>query len=163
PERDGQLSWLAPSQQNRGAGGDNPPTTDTPEGPILRSARIGNTETASQSPGGSGGQSLPLWIQAAVRFGYRYLPIAATGPPVASSAFQPRVVSNSPCCCAQCCRVHPPVMDEYYFWLCDSRYFESQIQDADWGATKDDPTSDWQRPDKLPGLLDWPAKRMVRL
>jgi hypothetical protein len=75
-------------------------------------------------------------------------------------------------CCGDCGRVHPPVMDEYYFWLVDSEYYDPAIlnpadptlhQDADWGVVPPDMTSDWHRRNRLPQLLLWPARPMVRL
>lgn len=47
-------------------------------------------------------------------------------------------------------------MDEYYFWLLDSRYYRepSPGQDAAW---------DWEEPATLPGLLLWNAEPMVHL
>jgi len=47
-----------------------------------------------------------------------------------------------------------------------SRYYDDEVnQDADRGITTDpdNPQSDWHRKDKLPGLLHWGSKPMVRL
>ncbi len=168
PERDARPSWLAPSQKTIGRGDGNnhvpdanPHHEEPNHGEALVLA-VANVNTFS------GAQQLPLWIQAAIRLGVRFLRVAAAGEPLASSAFQPRHQGGGVCCC-HCGKVHPPVMDEYYFWLVDSRYYAAQKQDADWGATpatpaaQADPTSDWERIEKLPGLLDWPSKPMVRL
>jgi hypothetical protein len=136
PDRDARPSWLAPPQVEELL---SPPEPD---------------------PSGN----LPLWIQAAIRLGVRFLRIAAAGEPSASAVFEPRDLGTAPCC-IHCGKIHPPVTDEYYFWLVDSRYYDAQVQDADWGTDRvsDDPTTDWERPDKLPGLLNWPSKPMVRL
>ena len=100
---------------------------------------------------------LPLWLQAAVRLGTRFLRVAAAGEPPATSSFMPAANSASPCCC-DCGRVHPPVMDEYYFWLVNSEYYDPTVlnvadptlyQDADWGVAPGDMTSDWHRPAQL--------------
>jgi hypothetical protein len=134
PERDARPSWLA----------------ELPGQELL------------SPPESDPGEDLPLWIQAAVRLGVRFRRIAAASDPPASTRFEPRHVARPPCC-NYCGKVHPAVIDEYYFWLVDSRYFEAQTQDADWGATPDDPTSDWERDDKLPDLLHFPSKPVVRL
>jgi len=34
-------------------------------------------------------------------------------------------------CCVECGVAHPPDVDEYYFWLQDTRHFKNQLQDAD--------------------------------
>ena len=114
---------------------------------------------------------LPLWLQAAVRLGTRFLRIAAAGEPPASSSFLPPGKAT-PLCCAECGRVHPPVMDEYYFWLVNSEYYDPSVlnpadptlyQDADWGVVPPDMTSGWHRRDRLPQLLAWPKRPMVKL
>ncbi|NHZ81412.1 insecticidal toxin complex protein [Massilia sp. CCM 8695] len=159
PERHARPTWLAPSQRQLDQGGNTPeppPATD----PVL------TLRAATMQP-----PRLPLWIEAAVRLGTRFLRIAAAGEPPAWSRFAPPHMAPG-ACCAQCGEVHPPVMDEYYFWLVDGKYYDPASlnpdrpdlpQDAAWGATPADTTSDWHRPDKLPQLLSWPSKKMVRL
>ncbi|HEX4966043.1 MAG TPA: neuraminidase-like domain-containing protein [Thermoanaerobaculia bacterium] len=150
PERDARPSWLAP---------------------VVRAAEKGKDGAAVVEAGTPAGEleRLPLWLQAAVRLGTRFLRIAAAGVPPASTALVPRDPAGEAGCCACCCgRVHPPVADEYYFWLEDSRSFEEVTQDADQGAAPpDDPsndtTSDWHRPEKLPGLLHWKSEPSVHL
>jgi hypothetical protein len=157
PERDARPSWLAPSQEligNRDDDGGTPDPDDTDGEPFV--PILTNVTTFS------GERQLPLWIQSAIRLGVRFLRIAVAGEAPASSEFKPHHYGEGLCCC-QCGKVHPPLMDEYYFWLVDSRYYTAQTQDADWGATPADPTSDWERDAKLPSLLHWPAKPMVRL
>jgi hypothetical protein len=175
PERHARPSWIAPSQR-QGDGGVPLPNPDGGNtGPILEIA-VGeaNGDPDGNGNGDGGGASptqLPLWLQAAVRIGTRFLRIAAAGEPSASSSFMPPQTSVSTCCC-ECGRVHPPVMDEYYFWLVNSEYYDPTVlnnadktlyQDADWGAAPGDLTSDWHRPDQLPKLLAWPTKPMVKL
>jgi receptor-binding and translocation channel-forming TcA subunit of Tc toxin/ABC toxin-like protein len=108
--------------------------------------------------------NLPFWIQAAIRLGVHFLRVAAAGEPPASTVFEPRDPLTTSCC-IHCGKLHSPVTDEYYFWLIDSKHLEAQVQDADWGTDRvaDDPTIDWERPDQLPGLLNWPSNAMVRL
>lgn len=61
--------------------------------------------------------------------------------------------------------MHPPVVDEYYFWLQDARHFsaDGETQNADQGVNPADPTSDWHDPAELPGLLHWESEPMVLL
>ncbi len=158
PERDARPSWLAPV-----IGG------GSPEGGRDASPEVSSAAT----------EPLPLWIQSAVRMGARFVRVAAAGTPPASTAFTPRRYPDRPGCCEECGRAHLPVIDEYCFWLQDSRHFDEVGQDPLTGARPDpqppapnaeqadplppDPTSDWHRTDKLPGLLDWPSKPMVHL
>ncbi|MDM0069626.1 neuraminidase-like domain-containing protein [Variovorax sp. J31P207] len=181
PERHARPSWLAPSQlQIAGGGGDGQPNPDgnPNDGPVIALAAVatgaanGNgDDNGDGNPNGASPPQLPLWLQAAVRLGTRFLRIAAAGEPPATSSFIPAVTSISTCCC-DCGRVHPPVMDEYYFWLVNSEYYDptdlnvadkTLYQDADWGAAAGDMTSDWHRPSQLPKLLAWPKKPMVKL
>lgn len=170
PERHARPSWLAPSQRLH-SDGRTPGTDDSPV--------VGRGTPAAGSPEGlptnnpSNGApaQLPLWLQAAVRLGTRFLRIAAAGEPLATSSFMPPAKSTSLCCC-ECGRVHPPVMDEYYFWLVNSEYYDPSVlnpadpslyQDADWGAVPPDMTSDWHRRTRLPQLLAWPKRPLVKL
>lgn len=121
---------------------------------------------ASSIPGTtqSGSTDLPLWFQAAVRLGAEFIRVAAAGIPSASTTFEPKCgASQSSACCSACGRTHPALMDEYYFWIEDSRHYVEQTQVAEWGATATDPQTDWHRPNKLPGLLNWNSKAMVHL
>ncbi len=116
---------------------------------------------AADSPDSS--KRLPLWVQAAIRLGVKFVRVAAAGEPPASTPFEPGRPGDEPGCCLQCGKQHPPVIDEYYFWLMDSRYYDKVKQDADWGTTSDNPESDWHRKEKLPGLLHWRSEPMVHL
>ncbi|HEY7496087.1 MAG TPA: neuraminidase-like domain-containing protein, partial [Candidatus Tectomicrobia bacterium] len=140
PERQARLSWLATLPEAR----DTP--LDSPE---------------AEAPRATAG--LPFWLQAAIRLGVRFLRIAAAGEPPASTAFAPHPPDSEQGCCADCGKPHPPVIDEYYFWLLDSRYYEGTVQEAAWGATAENSQSDWHRPDRLPQLLHWPSAPMVHL
>ncbi|RSZ60449.1 insecticidal toxin complex protein [Massilia atriviolacea] len=160
PERHARPSWLAASQRQFGNRDDRP--TPLPDQ---------DHDLSTQVPGDAQAQRLPLWIEAAVRLGTRFLRIAAAGEPSAWSRFAPSHAAPASCC-AQCGEVHAPVMDEYYFWLEDGSYHDPASlnpdqpalpQDAAWGSTANDATSDWHRADKLPKLLAWPSRKMVRL
>ncbi|HEY9892565.1 MAG TPA: neuraminidase-like domain-containing protein [Candidatus Sericytochromatia bacterium] len=115
---------------------------------------------------------LPMWLQAAVRLGTKFIRVAAAGIPPATTTFKPKCgTSESSACCSVCGKVHPALMDEYYFWIEETQYYDEQQQIAEWGAVADNPKekivgdaqTDWHRPDKLPGLLHWKSKRMVHL
>ncbi|MEE8550195.1 MAG: neuraminidase-like domain-containing protein [Gemmatimonadota bacterium] len=128
---------------------------------------------------------LPLWIRAAVRLGVRFVRVAAAAVPQASARFAPRHTENEDPCCTECGRVHAPLVDEYYFWLQKAHYYDDDpktwvdtdlhtpitdpdigkdpSQLIDGGITFDNPTSDWQRPDKLPSLLYWQTHPAVIL
>jgi hypothetical protein len=181
------VTWIPPVRDGDGddgkgdgngdGDGDETGHDDVPTPMILAHADTGDTrmfdETGtSNGTGTSDGTSLPVdtdrlpfWIQAAIRLGARFVRVAAAGTPPASTAFLPRQADATTGCCDDCGRIHPPTIDEYYFWLADGRRFESadQVQDADVGAVEGDPTSDWYRPEKLPGLLDWPSRPVVHL
>lgn len=185
PERHARPSWLAPSQrrftddQTPSTDGINegPGTSDGPQGTddvIEGSGTFDGppaTNGSSGTPATAASPQLPLWLQAAVRLGTRFLRIAAAGEPPATSSFMPSGNTTS-VCCADCGRVHPPVMDEYYFWLVNSEYYDPSVlnpadptlyQDADWGVAPPDMTSDWHRRNRLPQLLVWPTRPMVKL
>nr|WP_281720110.1 neuraminidase-like domain-containing protein [Nitrosomonas nitrosa] len=168
PERHARPSWLAPSQRQLGGTtqgkNDVAGVARTFDGPPSTNGSTG-TSSSPTSP------QLPLWLQAAVRLGTRFLRVAAAGEPPATSMFMSpeKAVSD---CCAECGRVHPPVMDEYYFWLVNSEYYDPSVlnpavpslyQDADWGVVPPDMTSDWHRGNRLPQLLVWPTRPMVKL
>jgi hypothetical protein len=98
--------------------------------------------------------SLPFWIQAAIRLGVRFVRVAAAAEPLASTAFAPRPDDGEPACCVECGKPHPALVDEYYFWLIDSRQHLTQEQDAGWT---------WDDPNELPSLLYWDSEPAVHL
>ncbi|WP_437827895.1 neuraminidase-like domain-containing protein [Sorangium sp. So ce1153] len=181
PERHARPAWLAPLFRMRRA-----PTPDEPgegerprdkrhDGDRQPPIRVVSAELAPQEGGSLVHataaplpvplERLPLWIQAAVRLGTRFVRVAAAGTPPASTGFSPRRPDSKGGCCADCGRVHPPVVDEYYFWLQDARHFspDDEIQNADQGVTSAGVLSDWHNPEKLPELLHWDSRPMVLL
>ena len=184
PERHARPSWLAPlfrirpSQTEDGDGVPNQPDNNNPdrigsdpqemEGPNADVSSL----AVSAAPFAKSIESLPLWIQAAIRLGTRFVRVAAAGVPPAATGFYPRTRDAVDTCCKDCGKIHPPVVDEYYFWLMDSRHFSSDdvVQHAEQGlvdpANPDiapEQTSDWHRPEKLPGLLLWGSHPSVHL
>ncbi|HEX8353589.1 MAG TPA: hypothetical protein VF611_11860, partial [Pyrinomonadaceae bacterium] len=112
----------------------------------------------------AGASDLPMWLRAAVRMGARFVRVAAAGVPPAVTTFEPKCgPPDASACCTACGKAHAPLVDEYYFWIEDARHYEEKRQVAEWGATDDDPQTDWHRPGKLPGLLHWNSQPMVHL
>ena len=107
---------------------------------------------------------LPLWLQAAVRLGTKFVRVAAAGIPPATTTMGANCQSEEDgSCCVDCEAVKPTLIDEYYFWIEESAYYDEQEQIAEWGADAKDPQTDWHRPEKLPSLLHWKSKKMVHL
>ncbi|MQA29779.1 MAG: insecticidal toxin complex protein [Luteitalea sp.] len=171
PERHARPSWLAPTQRLLTDGRPTGSTDGGSQPPSVLAVAPGATPSTNTPPSATTSPQLALWIQAAVRLGTRFLRIAAAGEPPATSSFMPPEPAPA-ACCAQCGRVHPPVMDEYYFWIVNSEFYDPETlnpadptlyQDADWGVLPPDMTSDWHRRTQLPKLLTWPTSKMVRL
>jgi Tc toxin complex TcA C-terminal TcB-binding domain len=145
PERDARPSWLAPLD--------------------------GPTQNGAGGTPGSG--QLPFWIESAIRLGVRFYRIAAGGVPPAVAHFEPRKFDAKPNCCCECGRIHPEGVDEYYFWLLDSRFFKAvdaadspsffnSEQDDYYDPTTQDSTP-WHDDTQLPNLLEWNSSQAVRL
>ncbi|HWL86936.1 MAG TPA: neuraminidase-like domain-containing protein, partial [Polyangiaceae bacterium] len=100
PERAAQRSWLAPVQRaakDDGGGRDNP---GNPNGPPRT-----NVPAATVPPrNGLDKGKLPLWLEAAIRLGTRFVRVAAAGVPPAAMPFAPREHAED--CCRDCNHVH---------------------------------------------------------
>lgn len=174
-ERDARPSWLAALQTNTSSGGNGNPNPDgSPNSnPVISSPVERAASTAITQPGQTTTmQSLPMWIEAAIRLGVRFLRVAAAGEPPASTRFAPQHMESETDVCCKCGKRHPAVVDEYYFWLLDSRYFDdpnnphpaitqdvTPAQDATWNWD----TLDWSSLNDMPALLQWDSKPMVQL
>ena len=113
PDSHARPTWLAPLNLSAATLGPNNPYTSQ-----------------------AGLSDAPLWFQAAVRLGTKFIRVAAAGIPQASSTFEPKCNSSQPsACCTACGKTHPALMDEYYFWIEDSSYYDEPEQVAEWGAT----------------------------
>ena len=55
------------------------------------------------------------------------------------------------------------MVDEYYFWITDSRHYTKVFQDADVVVIPGDLRPPWHQDDTLPTLLQWPSRPMVHL
>jgi hypothetical protein len=158
PERDARSSWLA-----------------AVHGEVRRNPVLANV----------GSKPLPLWMEAAINVGTKFLRIAAAGVPPASSAFEPHTRNEADdcvACCHECGCSHPALIDEYFFWLIPAEIYEPPAPAALSGASGGSTTTDyengfqddyydavqqqsavWHETDKVPRLLDWPSKPAVRL
>jgi hypothetical protein len=106
--------------------------------------------------------TLPYWIEAAITLGARFLRIAAAGEPSGAACFEPR--EGQAACCCECGKVHRPCVDEYYFWLAESDYYDlPPEQDADLTSATGDGLSQWEDPATFPQLLAWDPGPMVHL
>ena len=110
---------------------------------------------------------VPMWFKAAIRLGTRFIRIAASGLPVGKRSHIPQSDPSPHPPSARSEEDNPPHMDEYYFWLIDGRWFDGnyvqQEQVAELGVKLPDTTSDWDRPETLPGLLVWTSQPLVHL
>ena len=179
PDRAARPSWLSPLQTT-------PPPSPAPQPPPgrgiqsrpertrrRRGAAAGSTVTAAAAkkpeavaaavakptPGADG--KLPYWIEAAIGLGVRFLRVAAAGEPTGASVLEPDEPERESCCC-ECGRVHPPLVDEYYFWLARADYYDlpaAQVADLTNGSG----ASQWEDPVTFPQLLEWDPGPMVYL
>lgn len=177
PDRDARPSWLtavspyvAPQQ----------PNPNPPQPPRLAPSETTSLTAVSHSSA-TASTSLPFWMQTAIRLGTRFYRIAAAGVPP-SIRFEPHKSHQKECvsCCHDCGCEHPAVMDEYYFWLVDSRYYDNPnlpsnlppseaddgyqygFQDDFYDETKQQ-SAYWEDTTQLPQLLAWESLPMVRL
>ena len=104
----------------------------------------------------------PLWLETAVRLGTRFVRIAAAGTPPAAAPFAPH--TNRHGCCRHCGFEHPAGVDEYYFWLADTRWYDKLEGDhPDQPDSQDADTPGWHDAGQLPTLLAMPNQPMVHL
>jgi hypothetical protein len=169
PEREARPSWLSP------AGSQPASTNNQPLGAI-------NLLVPGHPTPGTATKPLPLWMQAAIRLGERFIRIAAAGVPPAAMGFEPHMHDNPGCvsCCEECGCEHPAHVDEYYFWLIKGSYYDnpdlpqgfSPVEPDDgyqYGFQDDfydsgqQQAAYWEDQKQLPQLLDWPTRPMVRL
>jgi hypothetical protein len=176
PMRDARPTLLAPIPLPSTSSPAGPPITT----PIPKVTPLAAGGAPTLDPGLSALQNLPLWVSAAVRLGARFVRVAA--------AYKPPGIPYLPKedeieCRCKCGGDNHTLMDEYYFWLQDARYFRFKdaggavsdpigsgyVQNSDLGAQSNvDPQTDWYTvdvddPTKMPGLLKWPDRPMVYL
>ncbi|HET8641206.1 MAG TPA: neuraminidase-like domain-containing protein, partial [Pseudonocardiaceae bacterium] len=173
PRRHEVTASAAASGRRRRKADDADAATSTVAAPETASAAAELAVPAAAAAATSGplaaGDRLPLWLEAAISLGAPFIRVAAAGIPPGSARFAAHSVPGG--CCADCGCEHEPLVDEYYFWLGGSKRFveDDAVQDAEAGvivSTEQDPadqTSDWHRPEQLPGMLEWPPRGTVHL
>jgi hypothetical protein len=149
-------------------------STNSTSRALVRAAATGNSQP----------QILPFWMEAAMKLGTRFVRVAAAGLPQASLRFVPhRDGEQHGTCCNECQCEHPVLVDEYYFWLVDTRFFDytdqtdSQIgtdvsfngsyqfgfQDSYYDKYQQQ-SGEWNDEDQVPALLaKWQSSPAVRL
>ncbi|MET8150882.1 neuraminidase-like domain-containing protein [Actinoplanes sp. NPDC005259] len=134
PESAGARSWLAPPPTPEDVRDDDNDNDGDNDGEIGLRADVVLPRTIDGA--------LPLWIEAAIRLGARFLRVPAAAVPPAGQPFRPREGGGA-------------VPDEYYFWLVDTATFEEIQQVADWPG--------WHDATTAAPMLEWPAKGSVHL
>lgn len=158
PETDARPAWLAPDSGQPGG------AATVPGGKPQLSAAGANAAAGlpAQDNTVQDNGKLPFWIQAAIRLGARFIRIAAGNVAPAGSAFRPSDFRQEPGCCQECGCEHPPLVDEYYFWLVGSQMFDAPDQDEFYDATQQ-ASIYWHDASQLPKLLDWKSAAAARL
>ena len=146
--------------------------TEVPEMEVTTKPPPGNGTillAASSGGGAPAKPKLPYWMESAVALGTRFIRIAASGRPPAATEFKPHPEHKNhdgETCCVECCiecgKIHPPHMEEYYFWLVDGDYFEAVTLDSYYDRNLQSATP-WHDPAQLHLLLEWPKSPTVRL
>ncbi|MEO6921017.1 MAG: neuraminidase-like domain-containing protein [Collimonas sp.] len=159
PERDARPSWLAPdtAQATMPA-----PPGGLPNNPTGAGGSLSTSAVAAKAATVTLDDKLPFWIQAAIRLGTKFVRVAAGGVPPAAAEFHPSDFHEEPGCCNECGCAHPPLMDEYYFWLVAAQVFNAPLQDEYYDPIQQASTY-WHDDDKLPALLDWKAAAATQL
>ncbi|KAJ2966617.1 hypothetical protein NQ176_g10063 [Zarea fungicola] len=185
PDRSAMPTWLAAGQPGNSGGGEESVVKSNQNsdnnGTEPSTAGVTPNSLDESLPGGASLENIPLWIQAALRLGVRFIRVAASSVAIALP-YAKR--TEQPMCC-DCGHRHEPTIDEYYFWLEDNLRFDpadiAASQNADLhdnvsgvGASTDpntpqidprtieaDPTSDWDAP--TPQMLHWKSEPIVHL
>ncbi|MGZ4432763.1 MAG: neuraminidase-like domain-containing protein [Trebonia sp.] len=193
PEFAAQPTWLtavpqpAPAGGSGGTNGSGGSGGTDGSGPEVV-AGPGHTGTArslaaAAAAGSTQPESLPLWLESAMKLGARFVRVAAAGVPEAALGFVPRGEEPRGACCPECGRDHPAGVDEHYFWLIDTHVYTNPADsssspdgDASFAGTYQfgfqDPyydqfqqqSAEWNDPDRVPALLArWQPGPAVRL
>jgi hypothetical protein len=164
PLRDAQPSLLAADIVLQDTTSSQPALT-TPSKAIVKASKQPLKLAATSGLGTL--ETLPLWVQAAVRLGTQFIRVAAAGVPPAFRYNNGDSYGKS--YRSTCNLTLEDVVDEYYFWLQDSTYYnDSQAQqNADIGSSSAiDPSTDWENTNDattIPQLLFWPTQPLLHL
>ena len=138
---------------------------------------------AAAAAGSAQPESLPLWMESAMKLGTQFVRVAAAGAPEAARRFVPRGGDSSGACCRECGRDHRAGVDEYYFWLVGTQVYtysadtdSSQTGDASFTGSYQfgfqdsyydqfqQQSGEWNDEDQVPPLLaKWQPQSAVRL
>ena len=151
PEKDARPSWLTPGYEPES----RQPTLE---------GTFSDVTTNVAAPGAAldNASGLPFWIQAAIRLNVKFVRVAAAGVPPAEARFRFSDFHEEPSCCNDCDCHHPPMVDEYYFWLVSSRVFDALDQDEYYDPSQQ-ASLYWHDEQSLPALLDWKSTQAARL
>ncbi len=179
PEYAASPTWLAavPAASSGAAGGGTTGggTTPAPKGvpALAKAAADGSAQPVA----------LPFWMESAMKLGTQFLRVAAAGVPQASLGFEPHAEEPRNACCRECGCDHPVLIDEYYFWLVNTEFYQytdqtdSQsngdvsfsgsyqfgFQDSYYDLFQQQ-SAEWNEEDVVPSLLaKWEPSPAVRL
>jgi Tc toxin complex TcA C-terminal TcB-binding domain len=185
PEYADSPTWLAAVSQPTTGGGSGSPSSG-PAAPSSGPATPGSSvHSLAQAAATGGAQSypLPLWMESAMQMGTEFVRVAAAGVPQAALRFVPHGDEPSNTRCCECGRDHPVLINEYYFWLVSSQFYEYN-DDTDATGNPDAPftgsyqggfqdsyydafqqqSAEWNEEDQVPSLLaKWEPSPAVRL
>ncbi|MGA2167154.1 MAG: neuraminidase-like domain-containing protein [Terracidiphilus sp.] len=178
PEYAGQPTWLAAVPQTSPAASESDAST-TPASALL----LAQAASVGVAPAQAEAQSLPFWMESAMKLGTNFVRVAAAGVPQAALRFEPHGDEPKSGCCNECGCDHPILVDEYYFWLINTQFY-SYSDDTDAQNNPDvsfsgsyqfgfqdsyyDPyqqqSAEWNDEDSVPPLLGkWQPNPAVRL
>ena len=149
PDRHARLTWLAPVTTKKQSSSDTP-----------------RNEVTVVTEGTKSNIDIPMWLQGAIRLGTKFIRVAAASKPPSITSFEPKcnAATRHPCCNI-CNKIHPTLIDEYYFWTEKSEFYNtdevSKTQVANLSTITNN--TDWHNPKDLPGLLNWSPQTMVHL
>jgi hypothetical protein len=153
PEYAAQPTWLAAIPQpsapggtgtggtgtgGTGTGGTGTGGTGTGRTGTGRTGTTAESLAAAAAAGSTQSQSLPLWMESAVKLGTRFVRVAAAGVPQAALEFVRHGEEPRGACCRECGREHPAGVDEYYFWLINTQVYTNVDDTSPQGSSTDD-------------------------
>jgi hypothetical protein len=168
---------------SNGSSGTGPGVSQTQVAADPGEASTARSLATAATAGSTQPGSLPLWMEAAMKLGTRFVRVAAATAPQAASAFVPHGDKPRGACCRECGRDHPAGVDEYYFWLTDTLVYAnpadsstspnndasftgsypSGFQDSYYDPFQQQ-SAEWNDEDKVPPLLaNWQPNPAVRL